>query len=786
MLYTYSPFVTQIFLDTECLYKTGRLWKALDDVPVRDESRLAIYRLPKQCMDLHVDESHKHRNLYHLRGVAKSNELDTVTSVTIVVPNVEDDERLINSMKGTFLKLAQEQDIEIVLTENETYNANVPDFENPLYIHAIGERSKVLTCEPHLRSALILHLNSELKPCRKQVLDCLELDSYSQLPLLMGINMSNLKYTAEMFQTTTYIPSLDISPENQTTKPQVFFSGSVSKLVELCKDVLSKNLRDVQQDLYYVRFTSISPGKLRFIKKFCRTEIIKMMIKYQSFIGVTDEIIEFQAPSSVLLSTIIKRFTLEILQNITEVRIIMGESFKFTDEMIVPLLDSQHDLELIVLRSSDINNQMVVIGKNISEDNKKRKIYLADHVCSYLKHSICEHRLELSDNVATNEIVQLCAIFEIHPDYADFVSGKKNGKLTRIMENSNCLLKLERLKGDNNVYLSLISDTFQNFKRGVRQLIDELPAEESFYIPEVYHRPVIGSGGSIIQTTMRKHNVFIQFSNTFSLPQNKLSVVRYNNVIIRCPYKNKSGILLAKDELNSLVDNYNAIQPRILLKFSPGQYRRLLSKNQDNVIGNIEKNKNVHITIPPEEPSENHFLEVRGNESNVVEAAETLDTCVFSFEKEFVLDQDYLSDTEKINTFYQRIVVPLLTDMDIYVTFTKNMIRFTYDRSSKDVENATKMLVEYLNTIPVSIKSQKNRTSFIVESSIPDNETSWTPPPFTQFPAKPYVQGFTSSMPGFSYNFMPSPMVTRNMNSNENRMNPYMVSNVYGYSHRMR
>lgn len=104
-----------------------------------------------------------------------------------------------------------------------------------------------------------------------------------------------------------------------------------------------------------------------------------------------------------------------------------------------------------------------------------------------------------------------------------------------------------KLEEDDNLFLILIADSLSEFSNTFAMVINELPAEESFFVPEVYHRPVIGAGGSIIQATMKRYNVFVRFSNSFFLPQNDLSHARYDNVIIRCPFKNVSTIQRLKE-----------------------------------------------------------------------------------------------------------------------------------------------------------------------------------------------------------------------------------------------
>ena len=44
-------------------------------------------------------------------------------------------------------------------------------------------------------------------------------------------------------------------------------------------------------------------------------------------------------------------------------------------------------------------------------------------------------------------------------------------------------------------------------------LQEELPAETSFYLPEAFHRKIIGRNGKNIQEIMYRHNVAVRFSS---------------------------------------------------------------------------------------------------------------------------------------------------------------------------------------------------------------------------------------------------------------------------------
>ncbi|OWB75131.1 hypothetical protein B5S31_g4989 [[Candida] boidinii] len=163
---------------------------------------------------------------------------------------------------------------------------------------------------------------------------------------------------------------------------------------------------------------------------------------------------------------------------------------------------------------------------------------------------------------------------------------------------------------------------------------DELPKILTFNVPESFHRQIIGVGGQTIQTIMRKFNVFIKFSNSFELNENsnnnnndensnnnnsqqllnysnfQQSFIRKNNVVIKCPSKNKDQIILAKLELERLVDkviniNYN----RSKLKLLNSQWKLLNNglsnleyyinkKKPTNFITELEKYTNTFIKFP--------------------------------------------------------------------------------------------------------------------------------------------------------------------------------------------
>ena len=99
-------------------------------------------------------------------------------------------------------------------------------------------------------------------------------------------------------------------------------------------------------------------------------------------------------------------------------------------------------------------------------------------------------------------------------DQRDFISGKKNGKINKIMKTSGAKIRFVTFINDYNFVIEVESTSFTKALDGITLLQEELPAEISFYVPESYHKRIIGVGGKNIQRIMKKYGVYVKFSNT--------------------------------------------------------------------------------------------------------------------------------------------------------------------------------------------------------------------------------------------------------------------------------
>jgi len=173
---------------------------------------------------------------------------------------------------------------------------------------------------------------------------------------------------------------------------------------------------------------------------------------------------------------------------------------------------------------------------------------------------------------AAHSPYQIRVRIELANEHKEFVSGKKNGKINKIMGHSNVQIMFDNF-GEYNFNIEVIAQAYDSLKQGLALVEQEMPASISFHVPDQYHKRIIGIGGQHIQRIMKKHSVFVKFSNAMDrgkalcLPQyvdSKLTVKggmgredddsRVDNVICRTPARNAQNLELVKSEILEMVD----------------------------------------------------------------------------------------------------------------------------------------------------------------------------------------------------------------------------------------
>jgi hypothetical protein len=88
---------------------------------------------------------------------------------------------------------------------------------------------------------------------------------------------------------------------------------------------------------------------------------------------------------------------------------------------------------------------------------------------------------------------------------------------------------------------------------GLTMLQDELPAETSFYVPEIYHRRIIGVAGKNIQKVMKKYGVYVKFSGAEEFTALGGYFENEDNVVARTPMKNQINLENLKHSVTEFI-----------------------------------------------------------------------------------------------------------------------------------------------------------------------------------------------------------------------------------------
>ncbi|KAI1816913.1 hypothetical protein GGS20DRAFT_575150 [Poronia punctata] len=189
---------------------------------------------------------------------------------------------------------------------------------------------------------------------------------------------------------------------------------------------------------------------------------------------------------------------------------------------------------------------------------------------------------------------------ELANEHKEFVSGKKNGKINKIMTQSNVQIMFEGFR-EYNFDIDVIAPAYEQMKQGMSLVEQEMPASISFHVPDQYHKRIIGIGGQHIQRIMKKHSVFVKFSNAMDRGGigREEDDVKVDNVICRTPARNAQNLELVKTEILDMVDRAHSEFTSQIVHVDRLYHRQLIGRLQE--IDELEKKWNCKIIFPSTE-----------------------------------------------------------------------------------------------------------------------------------------------------------------------------------------
>ncbi|KAI0786027.1 hypothetical protein C8Q75DRAFT_808815 [Abortiporus biennis] len=298
---------------------------------------------------------------------------------------------------------------------------------------------------------------------------------------------------------------------------------------------------------------------------------------------------------------------------------------------------------------------------------------------------------------------------ELANEHREFISGKKNGKINKIMQTTNVKIKFETFNEHN--FLIDLAGNDASVLQGLTLLQEELPAEISFHVPESYHKRIIGVGGRSIQRIMKKYGVYVKFSNA----EEFAAMGGYNdnedNVVARTPAKNAMNLDNLKQSVMELVNpkDKDYINETVTI---PRKYHRTLLGEKSIFIHDIEGKTNCKVHFPDKELASD-TVTIFGPESQVQIAATMLLDHI-PFEADMVVppqpdlsricsSPDFAAFTERIKRDFQVVVTPNFKPAQVNgsaataETPGECSFKFRCQRSNSDFLVSTReMLEQYL------------------------------------------------------------------------------------------
>ncbi|ORY80183.1 hypothetical protein LY90DRAFT_500566 [Neocallimastix californiae] len=290
---------------------------------------------------------------------------------------------------------------------------------------------------------------------------------------------------------------------------------------------------------------------------------------------------------------------------------------------------------------------------------------------------------------------------ELALEQRDYINGKKNGKINKIIKSSGCKITFQ----DYNRYNMLIDLCNQHSAKaleGLAMLEDEIPAELSFYIPESFHKRIIGVGGKNIQRIMKKFGVYVKFSNAEEFKELGGYFENNDNVIARTPSKNSANLESLKQAILELVNPNKEKKDITITTRIPRQFHSYVTGKNAYNINNIEKEYKVKINFPEKE-SGSTDIEIIGSESQVNKARYALQELIPEVYDIHINNTNIVKNIINSEEFNENVISQLNKyDMKLFyylpeINENENecTIILQYKKGSPDFEKARKLVKDY-------------------------------------------------------------------------------------------
>ncbi|CAH0048827.1 unnamed protein product [Clonostachys solani] len=435
----------------------------------------------------------------------------------------------------------------------------------------------------HAKARVLIHIDSLLG----RLADTVKVDQ-SLHQIICGRHRKNIKLIESSTGTAIYFPPLfsqmyRYCPPNASRRDpnDIFITGETPQAIRLAKEKIHETVTRIR---LYIKDVTIPAAKIDSI-------LLDRTDKVRKILEANGTYIMFPALGTQRTTVRVQgNEGLPVERTVRELMTLAGQFYaagwyiQLEPRQLPNTTDIRTMLSEICANSgADVVFDKLSFNFTGSDDSVKAALSVLSEI-KFVTHSQYQIRVKI----------------ELANEHKEFVSGKKNGKINKIMGQSNVQIIFDGFN-EYNFNIDVMAAAYESMKQGLSLVEQEMPASISFHVPDQYHKRIIGIGGQHIQRIMKKHSVFVKFSNAMDRGGmgREDDDIKVDNVICRTPARNAQNLDAVKNEILEMVDRTDSEYTSQIVNVDRLYHRQLIARLPE--IDELEQKFNCKISFPSTE-----------------------------------------------------------------------------------------------------------------------------------------------------------------------------------------
>ncbi|KAG9259254.1 uncharacterized protein F5Z01DRAFT_32963 [Emericellopsis atlantica] len=513
----------------------------------------------------------------------------------------------------------------------------------------------------HAKVRVLIHIDTLLG----RIADSVKVDQ-SLHQIICGRHRKNIKLMESATNTAIYFPPLfsqvyRYSPPNASRRDpnDIFITGDSPEAIREAKQKIHEIVTRIR---LYIKDVTLPAAKIDSIL-LDRTEKVRKILEangtYIMFpaLGTQRTTVRVQGSEGIPVERTVRE-----LMNLAGQFYAAGWYIQQVDTRQLPNPSQVRDMlgEICTTSGADLMFDKMAFNITGSDDAVKAALSVLAQI-----------------NFVAQSQYQIRVKIELANEHKEFVSGKKNGKINKIMGQSNVQIIFDGFN-EYNFNIDVMAASYESMHQGLSLVEQEMPASISFHVPDQYHKRIIGIGGQHIQRIMKKHSVFVKFSNAMDRGGmgREDDEIKVDNVICRTPARNAQNLDAVKNEILEMVDRTDSEYTSQVVHVDRLYHRQLIARLKD--IETLEQKNNCKINFPSTEQASDEVT-VTGPQWQVPHCVDEFLGMVPDHHELVVAKSDELAKFLESPQFTEELVNKLRTQHEVELSTKEQPEQLTED-----------------------------------------------------------------------------------------------------------